>query len=299
MTARFIGHYTYNDFCRKIKFPDNDLTVEKIIDLCEFLDGKQFDDNGKLIRNVLDDFLYQIIRKPNFDPEYPEVIMNFIKTDYYSDRVKKDIYKMTKSLEGYENINKMLRSKDNMNDFDLFSLNDINDALYEYGERGEIDKNINVKTPVVFHKYMFALDGEGPVSFIINNYKEDELGKEFLTNVGLIPAPEYYQGKTLNRLEFNEEHLIAIYKEYEKYMPNRKDDFVKFVKTNKEFSPREFVSNYLSFIENDFSYKPASTSKKEIKDIALWRSLVDEKQNDEIKNSFLKYINKDKKVLKK
>ena len=106
MTASFIGHYTYNDFCRKIKFPDYDLTVEKIIDLCEFLDGKQFDDNGKIIKNVLDDFLYQIIRKSSFDPEYPEVIMEFIKTDYYSDRVKKDIYKMTKNLEGYEKANK-------------------------------------------------------------------------------------------------------------------------------------------------------------------------------------------------
>ena len=83
------------------------------------------------------------------------------------------------------------------------------------------------------------------------------------------------------------------------YSVNRKDDFVKFVKTNKEFSPKEFIKNYLSFIENDFSYKPASTSKKEIKDIELWRSAVDEKQNDEIKNAFLKYINKDKKVLKK
>ena len=60
MASSFVGQYEYNDFCRKVKFGDPTLSVERLIDICNYLDGKQYDDNGRVIPNVLDDFIYQI-----------------------------------------------------------------------------------------------------------------------------------------------------------------------------------------------------------------------------------------------
>lgn len=300
MATSFVGQYLYDDYCRRVRYGDPELTVEKLTEICNFLDGKKCDDNGKIIKNVLDDFIYQIVRKPYYDPEYPSEIEEFIKSDYFSDKIKKDILKMTKSLDGYERINKMLKSKLNLNDFDLDALNDISDAFFEYSERKEIDKDVNIKTPIIFNKYMFVLDGSGPVLFIINNNTQEELAKEFLTNVGLFPEPEYYKNMGLNRLELNEDHLISIYKEYEKYLPEKKDDYVSLVKANKSFSPFDFITNYNKFVKNGFSTKSLNLSKdnKEPTDASYWHSKSEDLLNDDIKNMFIKYINKDKKLKK-
>lgn len=301
MTSGFIGQYEYNDFCRKVRFGDYNLTIEKLIDICNYLDGKHYDDNGRIINNVLDDFIYQIIRKPYYAAEFPKEIIDFIKSDYFSDKVKKDIYKMTRNLDGYKDINKLLKSNINVNDFDLFSLNDISDAFYMYCDNKKIDKDINVKIPIIFNKYMFILDGEGPVEFIKNNYNEKELAKEFLTNVGLVPTPTYYQDNRFDRIEFNEDHLIAIYKQFEKYMPDKKEAFVKLVRLNKVFSAKEFISNYSKFVEDNFSCKSLNLTKdkKELKEESQWKNIVNDKNNEDIKNLFLKYVNKEKKELKK
>ena len=180
MTAGVVGQYTYDDFCRKVMFPDTDLTVDKLISICKFLDGKQLIEDDRVVNNALDLYIYYIIRRPYIDPTYSKVIEDFIKSDYFSDKVKKDTYKMTKKLENYKKVNKLLKSDIHVNDFDLETLNDINDAYYEYSEISKYDKNINVKIPVIFNRYMFVLDGNGPVDFIKNNYTEEELGKEFV-----------------------------------------------------------------------------------------------------------------------
>lgn len=300
MTASFVGQYDYNNFCRKIKTGDSTLTVDKIIEICNFLNGKYFDDNGRLITNALNDFIYQIIKKAYYEIDYPQIIKDFIKTDYYSNKVKSDIFALTKNLDGYDRMNKMLLSDINMNDFDLFTLNDINDALYECIEKRKIDKDINVKIPIIFRKYMFALDGVGPVDFIINNYTSEELGKEFLINSGLVPHQSFYKGKKVNRLEFNEEHLILIYKFFDKYMLDKKENYVEFIKRNEDFNASTFIANYLEFIENDFSCESITFYNNiEKLNTVEWEKVLEEKANNKIKNLFFDHVNKDKKELKK
>ncbi len=290
MTPSLVGQYTYDDFCRKVLFPDADLTVEKLISICKFLDGKKLEDNGRIVNNALDLYIYYIIRRPYIDPTYSKVIEDFIKSDYFSDKVKKDTYKMTKKLDNYKNVNKLLRSDIHVNDFDLETLNDINDAYYEYSEISEYDKNINIKIPIIFNRYMFILDGNGPVEFVKNNYTEEELGKEFLTNIGMIPVPSFYKENVVSRLEFNEEHLIAIYKQFEKYMPNKKNEFIKFIKMIEKLSAKEFITNYFKFVNNNYSCKNLELSNE-----CPMKDERENKMNQAIKDLFMKHINKEKK----
>ncbi len=296
MSDTFIGEFEYRKFYGKIKFNDESLTEEQLIGICEYLDGKKYQDGVNVVENVLNDFLWFIIRKPSKDPYYLPAVESFLKSDYFSNKLKNDISLISQKVSGHTKLKKILESPTHLNDFDSATLQDIVKVFREYREKKKEDPNVNGLANQIFRRYMFVLDGEGPYQFVKSEYSDTELAKMFLSHAGLHQFAAHYNGVGVNLLELNEEHLIAIYESFERYLPDKKDEFVKLVRRNDSFAPGNFVNSYYKFVENGFSCKNLKFGEL-VADSGEYKinKTAEEEANETIRKGFLKHIERERK----
>ena len=281
----------FDELTGKTVIEDDSIDEATLEAIYRYLDNKKIVDYHGTIENPSERFLYDALSRTHHNPKYIDSVENFIKSDFVSNIIKKKVLDLTSDKDGYDNLNLLLKTNKNINSYTDVDIALMNKAVKDYSK----DKSM---LPEIFEEYIFALDGYGPVEFIKKSYTKSELAKNFLIHSGLIPASNYYVGVCINKKVLGEDHLTSIYSMYEKYMPEEKSKFLDVVKYTKELNAFDFISNYISFVSNDFSCEEFKHDNRKYITNEYDKKL-DEKENSEIRKKFLDNVHKKEKVLKK
>ncbi len=254
MEKEFVPVEDYNRFLETTKYCDNPIyDINRIIDIYEFLKDKRvekytWDQKVEIVEDAHLDFLGVALGRTYFAPKYNEATEDFLKSDYLSSEVKKDIYDALKDKGCPDNIIQLLTSKKQISDFSKNEIKEIEKYLCKNEDNSEKCKVLYE----LYEDYIFVIDGDGPIEYIKekNNY---DLPNLLLDKSGIPSYPSYYSGYGVDRRYLNENHLFSIYKKFLKFYPDKADNFVELVRNINTLTPTEFVTNYLSFVRSGFN----------------------------------------------
>ncbi len=271
MEKVFISGGEYNSFLETTRYSDSiRFDVNRIIEIYKYLKDKKtekrsFFEEPKKIENAHLDFLRIALNRIYFSPKYNQATEDFLKSDYLSDELKKEIYDVLKGTCCSEQLKVLLNSERRINDFSKNEIKEIDESLCRISSAlsdnkyGEKCKEIYE----LFEDYIFVIDGVGPIEYI-KEKNGSELPIIMLEKSGIPSHESYYSGYGVDRRYLGENHLFSIYKKFAKFYPDKADEFVKMVRAISKLTPTEFVTNYLSFVRNgldsDFKHKEGNVS---------------------------------------
>ncbi len=212
-----------------------ELSFEEIDDYYEYLDGKKILDGN---RNAQHAFLSQITTKFGFSPFYPSETQEYIESSLFSSKMKRCILNIIKGQKEHSNLIKTLELDTNINDFNTENLQEIGKALEE-----------NEEFMVLFDRYMFALDGEGPRTYIMLKYQPKELAHKILSISNIDPSGMVKDDEMLH------EFIQFISLMYKRYLPKHRRSYLKFISPNDFENQSEFCQKYTEFVDSDFGKK--------------------------------------------
>lgn len=255
MEKQLISKGEYNSYLEKTRWADDNRTeLDDIIDIFEYLKDKNvkdysFDSKPKIIENAHLDFIIVALGRSHFSPYYNHATENFLKSDYLSGELKKEIINMLGSNCSKELFD-LLNSEKEITDFSKEEIKVIEDSLRELYKKTKGKKKEKCgDMRDIFAEYIFVLDGIGPIEYMKEKYKE-KLPIVMLENSGLPSFASYYSGYGVDSRYLGEKHLLSIYKKFDKFYPDKKQEFVKMVNRIRRLTPTEFINNYLEFSRN-------------------------------------------------
>ena len=256
MKKQLISWGEYNYYLEKTRWADdNETTVDDLIDIYEYLKDKSvkeysFDDEPNIIKYAHIKFLSIALGRSHVFAYYNPGTEGFLKSDYISKEIKREIKKILKHNCSLRLMD-LLKSEKDIKDFSKKELKEIDDAFCDnfdkLSERKKKEKCSEVWD--IFNNYIFLLDGEESINYIKEKYG-DELPIIMLENSGVPSYPSYYSGYGVNSKYLGEQHLLSLYKKFDKFYPDKKKEFVRMVEWIKRLTPTEFVINYLEFVRN-------------------------------------------------
>ena len=254
MEKEFISGREYNQILETTRWiDDNGTTVDKIIETFEYLKNKKTEDNfmGKVaeIKNARLDFLRTALDRMYFFPKVNEATEQFLKSDYLSEELKKEIISVLNGNCSSE-VMTLLNSSKHTNEFSKEEIKEIINSInriYDSSKDEERDEYGDLID--VLNNYFFVIDGDGPIEYIKEKYGQ-ELPIVMLECTGVISQASYYSGIGVNSSHLGEEHLFSLYKKFVKYYPDKAEEFVKMIFVISRLTPTEFINNYHMFIKN-------------------------------------------------
>ena len=271
MERVFISAGKYNGFLETTRYCDStEFNVNRIIEIYEFLKDKKTEERSyyaepRKIENAHLDFLRVALGRTYFSPKYNQATEDFLKSDFLSHELNKEIYSLLKGKCCSLQLELAFNSEQNIKDFSKDEIKEIEESLHQAFNKlsNEKEKNKCREIYDMFESYIFVIDGVGPVEYIkeINGPK---LPIIMLEKSGIPSYESYYSGYGVDRRYLGENHLFSIYKKFAKFYPDKADEFVKMVRAISRLTPTEFVINYLSFVRNgfdsDFKHKEGNVS---------------------------------------
>jgi len=282
----FVSGEEFQRFVRRVK--SGDIISSKIKEYCESLSNKSIRGDFASIEGVAyTDYIYgkhlnrkendaqkifaeQIVYRCPYSSYYGQETEEYIKTESFSN-VMKSLF--LSALDNVNNIGflktKLKRAK-SINGLNSITLKELDIAL-----KASKDEELHE----AFKRYMFVLDGKGPVRYIkekycVSNRYKKKLALSFLDHFGinlhivtinpLETLEEEQERKKQEEIERKEdnieygllvEYIIAIYRMYQKYLPKEKNAYVDFIRTCDIQSHRDFVIKYKRFVGDGFSYQ--------------------------------------------
>lgn len=234
-------------------YGNNNDGIDKIYEIYEYLkDKKSVKQFGEIkVPNAHLEFLHNALVRRHNIPDYNSDIELFLKSNYIVEELKKEIYIVISDDSCYAQLCELMNSEKSINDFSKEELSLIFDSLLrKYNTTSNVDiKNKCNDIDCILRDYIFILDGEGSIDYIKERYK-DELPSIIIEKSGMIASPTYYSGYGIDRSLLGENHLFSIYKKYDKYYPDKTDEFVNMVNSIDYLTPTEFITNYLLFVQN-------------------------------------------------
>ena len=271
MGKEFISAGEYNSFLETTRYSDSTrFDVNRIIEIYEYLKDKKTEERSywgepRKIENAHLDFLRIALDRIYFSPKYNQATEDFLKSDYLSEELKKEIYDVLQGICCSVQLTTSLNGERKISDFSTDEIKEIeaslcraSDALSD-NKDGEKCKEIYE----MFEDFIFVIDGVGPIEYI-KEKNGSELPIVMLEKSGIPSHASYYSGYGVDRRYLGENHLFSIYKKFAKFYPDKADEFVKMVRDISRLTPTEFVTNYLSFVRNgldsDFKHKGGNVS---------------------------------------
>ena len=268
MEKQFIEEYEYDVLLDKIRYGIK--KVDDAVNIYEFLKDKKTEvsviglDDKKPLESPHLGFLGRLFNrtKSDFASGFTEADEEFLKSNYLSEELKKEINSRLKNC--YKGLTELINSEKQINDFSKEELKEIMELLKTIGNSlPDKDKNDYAKFYYIFEEYLFVLDGSGPVGYIKEKYGE-ELPIAMLERSNVVSRASYYSGYGVDGRLLGDRHLFSLYKKFVKYYPDKADEFVKMVMSISKLTPTEFITNYLSFVRNgldsDFKSKEGNFS---------------------------------------
>lgn len=271
MDKEFISGGEYNSFLETTRYSDSTrFDVNRIIEIYEYLKDKKTEERSfygepRKIENAHLDFLRIALGRIYFSPKYNQATEDFLKSDYLSEELKKEIYGVLKETCCSEQLTVLLNSERRINDFSKDEIKEIEDSLCRISDALSDNKDGEKCKEIyeMFEDFIFVIDGVGPIEYI-KEKNGSELPIIMLEKSGIPSHSSYYSGYGVDRRYLGEEHLFSIYKKFAKFYPNKADEFLKMVRAISRLTPTEFVTNYLSFVRNgldsDFKHKEGNVS---------------------------------------
>lgn len=305
-------------------YGNNNDGIDKIYEIYEYLkDKKSVKQFGEIkVPNAHLEFLHMALDRGRDVPDYNSDIEIFLKSDYIAKELKKEICYVISNDSCYKQLCELINSERSINDYSKEEISLIFDSLLKtFNTTSNADiKNKCSDIDCILQDYIFILNGEGPVNYIKERYK-DKLPHIIVEKSGLISSPTYYSGYGIDRSLLGENHLFSIYKKYDKYYPDKTDEFVNMVNNVNCLTPTEFLTNYLLFVQkgmnSDFIRRMGnvnldnapkmlsgflgivtafSSSQNKYKDeYYMWEKEMDAMIQKEIKEKFLEKVEQYKK----
>ena len=308
MERQFISGREYSEFLETTRWADdNNTTVDRIIDIFEYLKDKKTEKRNyprepRAIENAHLDFLRIALDRIYFDPFYNKGTEEFLKSDYLSEELKKEINDV---LNGNcsEDLMELLTSEKRFQEFSKEEIKEIGNSLHRTCDKlsNEQKKKKCGEIYEIYDDYIFVIDGIGPIE-----YTKEKNGAELpiimLEKTSLPSHASYYSGYGVDSRYLGEKHLFSLYKKFAKFYPDKKEEFVKMVENIRRLTPTEFVTNYLSFVRNgldsNFKNKNGNISvdglHAETRDLvgalsifSLFHNESDNDRSDELERHFL------------
>ena len=270
MEKTFISGGEYNSFLETARHSDsNTFDGNKIIEIYEYLKDKKTEilncyRKTMKIENAHIYFLKVALDSIYFSPKYSKATEDFLKSDYLSEEFKKEICSVLNSNCCSEQL-LLLNSGRKMSGFSKDEIIEIEETLCQASNQLSNHKKKKKCNELyeIFEDYIFVIDGVGPVEYIKEKYGL-KLPIVILDKSGVNSLPYYYSGYGVDKRYLGEDHLFSIYQKIAKFYPDKADEFVKMVKSISTLTHTEFVTNYLSFVQNgmnsDFQYKEGNVS---------------------------------------
>lgn len=193
--------------------------------------------------------------------DFTDVEKEFLKSDYLSDELKKEIYNRIKNSS--EKLTELLNSENHINVFSKETIKEIIGLLKSASSKAKEDY---VDFCNLFEEYLFVLDGNGPIGYIKEKYGKD-LPIEMLKRSNIINDASHYEGYGVERSILGEWHLFSLYRKFAKYYPEKVDEFVEMIRSIQLLTPTNFIINYSYFVENglnsNFKIKESNNSKED------------------------------------
>ena len=225
---------------------------EMIIKEYEKLKNRFIAEQNRRIDNPSMDFLFNAVEQTRILPDYAVAVKDFLETSVVSDTFKKYIFNMLKGSDTDIELLTLLQSEASFNEFTKEQIEGIKKALDKLFSTKGVSGSDNYQIYDMFTDYIFQLNGEGPVNYIKGLYTEQELANEFLTHSGMKTSISHYARRGMQRIDLNERHLMSIYKKFDKYMPEKKEQLYNLIKNTPQLNGADFLANYLKFIANNF-----------------------------------------------
>ena len=218
MEKEFISGGEYNSFLEKTRYSDStSYDMNKIIEIYEYLKDKKteersFSGESRKIENAHLDFLRIALGRIYFSPKYNQATEDFLKSDYLSEELKKEIYGFLKGTCCSEQLIVLLNSERRINDFSKNEIKEIEDYLCRISDAlsDNEDREKCKEIYEMFEDYIFVIDGVGPVEYIKEKYGL-ELPIVILDKSGVNSLPYYYSGYGVDKRYLGEDHLFSIY----------------------------------------------------------------------------------------
>ena len=255
MKKKIISQQEYDklNYATLYDYNSDGYDLKGIIDIYEYLKDKQTKDiRGNDIYNAHLRFLDIALGRAFFMPRYIKVNEEFLKSNYLSQELKKEIYNIINN-DCSEDLKKLLNSDKHMNDFTMRQIKMIEKSIRKT-HKASTDSDIKQKCNdilEIYGDYFFVLDGKGPI-----NYTKKTIGEKMpiamLELSNIISNPSFYSGYGVDKSNISEDHLFSLYKKFVKFYPNKAEEFVKMIKMIPRLTGTEFVNNYLIFVNNGF-----------------------------------------------
>ncbi len=271
MERVFISAGEYNGFLETTRYCDStEFNVNRIIEIYEFLRDKKTEERSyyaepRKIENAHLDFLRVALGRTYYSPKYNQATEDFLKSDFLSHELKKEIYDVLNGICCSEQLTALLNSERRISEFSKNEIKGIEESLCQVSNALSGNKYMEKCKEIyeMFEDYIFVIDGVGPIEYTKEKNKS-ELPIIMLEKSGIPSHASYYSGYGVDRRYLGENHLFSIYKKFTKYYPDKADQFVKMVRAISRLTPTEFVTNYLSFVRNglnsDFKHNEGNFS---------------------------------------
>ena len=271
MEKEFISGGEYNSFLETTKYSDSTrFDVNRIIEIYEYLKDKKTEERSfygepRKIENAHLDFLRIALDRIYFSPKYNQATEDFLKSDYLSEELKKEIYDVLNGICCSEQLTALLNSERIISEFSKKEIKEIEESLCQVSNALSGNKYMEKCKEIyeMFEDYIFVIDGVGPIEYTKEKNKS-ELPIIMLEKSGIPSHASYYSGYGVDRRYLGENHLFSIYKKFTKFYPDKADQFVKMVRAISKLTPTEFVTNYLLFVRNgldsDFKHNEGNFS---------------------------------------
>ena len=248
-----ISYLNYDDICQLVrddyKWVDKDTLIKQFI----YLKNKFVAEPNRRIENPSIAFLFTAVESTRFAPDYPKAVKGFIESTEVSNTIKEYIFNMLKETDTDVELLTLLQSEASFNEFTKEQIAGIKQALDHLFTTKGVSGEENYQVHDMLNDYVFSLNGEGPVSYIKGLYTEEELANEFLTHSGMKADTSFYARRGMQRIDLNENHLLSIYRKFDKFMPEKRTELYNLIKQTPLLDAADFVANYFKFIRNGFN----------------------------------------------
>ena len=247
-----ITNLKFEDICQLTKSEYYWVDANTLIKQCEYLKNKRVLENTTRIDNPLGRFLFLTMERTLYNADYTKATKEFLQSDYFSSIMKKYIYGLLNYFNIQGDFMAALSSEIPFNDFTFEQLRMIKMELDKLFMTTRFADEIYNNVYDMYNDYMFVLDGEGPKEYIKFTYGRT-LGVELLKHSGLNNVPSKYAGNRVQRYFLSEYHLMSLYKKFDKYLPDKKEELVKLIKAIDRLSAPNFISYYNRFVSHNFT----------------------------------------------
>ena len=257
MERIFIPAGEYHSFLETTRYCDStEFDVNRIIEIYEYLKDKKTEERSyytepREIENAHLDFLRVALGRAYFSPKYNQATEDFLKSNYLSQELKKEIYGLLKGKCCSLELELVFNSERNFSDFSKDEIKEIYDSLGKVAKSLDEEENRCKEIHDIFDSYIFVLDGVGPIEYI-KERNGSYLPILMLEKTGLPSHASYYSGYGVDGRYLGEKHLFSLYQKFDKFYPDKKNEFVKMINFMRRLTPTEFISNYLLFSRNGF-----------------------------------------------